>query len=595
MRKTFVWVAILMSLAVQAQVAPKVYASDSRLTMAIGMRAKIVSLADFTLQLQTATKVRFSVSRDIEDRKITAIFHDRPVRVVMKAVEDALFLQWRKSKDGYVLSLPSNVANEEQQLLDAEDRTLRAGLIDGLNYYAEIFGLPKAELDRRDAAFKQQIAALQQDTSTDTQKKSLGMQFQQFALKSTAGPAICKALEGKLPSVVDSLLAGQTVCGSTRAAYAVTPLSTEFMNQVLVKQPDAAAVIVMMRFDPALNEIQGRTVMSSTNERAGNTMFDIFQCRQLLAGSDEVKTSKLALRLSKWQEDPDRSVLDKSIVVEGRKADPPGYVSSSNRAGYTLAEHLEYIADHADIPVIGDAFRIYCSGPMYRPETTVRGYIEGLRQSKHLTRSIQLPPIGYFAARDGWLFVRHNDFWRKALNEIPESRLLPLEEVARTKKFASPEDYAKLVGSLSYLQKSGISTVDSAFKFDPSPLALAFYSLRLWSTLSADQAAATRADGLNLAQLPPTQAAMVRDEVADKMWQGRLPAPIWGPFFSPNGLAGINARLKFRVLDGESHGGTYPNGFPIPVGSREQVNFEYDLTSDVRLSDLYVIASVKSL
>jgi len=493
-----------------------------------------------------------------------------------------------------VLFLPNNIANEEQELLDAEDSTLRTGFIDGLKYYASLFGLPKVELDNRDALFKQQITNLQQDTSTDAQQKRLSLQFQQFALHSNAGPAICKALEGNLPDVVDSLLGGKTVCGSTRAAYPITKLPTEFLNQVQARFPDAAAAIVMMRFDPTQNSIQGRTLVANNDEHAGNTMFDIFRCQPLLAGSPDVKASRLTTRLRKWQENPDSGVLDKAIISDGRKEDPPGYFATASGAGYTLAEHLQYIADHADVPVIGDAFRIYCSGASYRPEPTVRKYVEGLRLSKHLSRAIQLPAVGYYAARDGWLFVRHNSFWRKAISEIPESRLLPLEEAARTKKFATTEDYAGFVGGLSYIQKTGLSSTDSAFKFDPNPLALAFYSLRLWSALSPDQTAASRGDGLNLAQVSSGQAAMVLDEFADKMWGGRLPTPIWAAFFAPKGLTGISAQLKHRVTDVEMHGGTYPNGSPIPVGWREQVDFEYDVTPEVQLTDMYVISSIKS-
>ena len=116
MRVIAVFTVVLLGGVCWGQQSSKSFLSDSRLKAPITMRLKIVSLTDFTNNLQKQTKVHFLVADDIANRKITTIFHDRPTSEVMTAVQDALFLEWKKAGDGYRLSLPLSVEREEEEL-----------------------------------------------------------------------------------------------------------------------------------------------------------------------------------------------------------------------------------------------------------------------------------------------------------------------------------------------------------------------------------------------------------------------------------------------------------------------------------------------
>jgi len=591
MRNALVLAMTLAASALHAQGSQRAYQSDARLKAPITMRAKIVSLADFTGQLQKLTKVHFDVAPDIADRKMTAIFHDRPVQEVMGAVQSAMFMQWRKAGNGYSLFLPDKAALDEQELIKAENEAIRGGLLEGLKTYAEIAGLSKDEIARREGLIKSQIDALRQDSSPEAQQKLLSLQFQRSAYHSRSGPAICKALGGDLPTIVDSMLTGKTIFGSTRLGTTAVNLPQELLDKVREEHPEGAEVIVAMRYDDAQEALVGRTTMSSSDPHRGTMGFDFFSCHPDL-GSPDVQSSKLLATLRKWPEVADSTVLDKVVSAEGPVEASPGFQSFSDSKGFTLAEHLEYIADHANIPVIGDAFRVYCSANQYRTEKTVDDYVLGLRNSKRNARSLQSPPIGYFTANKGWLFVRHESYWRRQLREIPESLLLPLEAIAQTKDFPSTSDYAALAGSLTFDQKSSISMMDSAFKFDPSPLGMAFNSLRLWSTLSADQQSAAQGAGLKLSDISPNQATIVLDGWADKMWDGKLPAPIWDTFLSKRGLVDLTPVLKYQCMDYVAPGiarRPLPPGAIAPKGPREQVLFEYDIDPGMQMNDIYVI------
>jgi len=572
------------------QMAPAVFANDARLRPPISMRAKIVSLADFTAQLQKLTKVHFSAADDIADRKITTIFHDRPAAELMGAVQNVMFMEWKKVGDGYRIFLPPKVEHEEQDMIGAESEALKNALSKALQSYAKAAKLSKDEIAQQDTILKAKIAAAQADASPDGAANLEALREDRAVLHGAGPGALCSQLAGNLSAASDELFAGETIVGSTRPEDGAVTLPANLVDGMRQYMPDALCTMVMMRLNVEQQIIEGK-VVTANSETMGGNMNSIFQYHPLAHTPADLKSSKLMARIKKWQEQADAKVLDKAIATDGPPEAKPDYF---NRfvGGFTLAEHLEYLADRSDIPVVGDAFRLYCTRPGYLGAPTVRAYLEGLKQAQ---LGLQTSPVSLFATSGGWLMARHDGFWRRQIAEIPEALLLPLESAAKTQEFPSVDDYARLAAGLTLPQTHAVEydSTHRALRFDTMPFRDCLWSLRLWATLTPAQAAQSQSGGLALTSVSPVQQRIVLDGWADKMWSGSLAAGLWANMLSPAGLANAHPILKFRNMDDNK-----PNpdqAAPRQVGAAwHRATFQYDLGQNQSIYDPFVLSPTHS-
>ena len=579
------------------QQSSKSFASDVRLKAPITMRLKIVSLADLTNELQKLTKVHFLVADDIADRKITTIFHDRPTSEVMTAVQDALFLEWKKAGGGYRLSLPISVEREEDEIKTLERETVKAGLTQAIKEYSAAASLSAEEKQRRLGEIKTQLAQLKLDPSPEGQAKTAALLQSRSVLVSMSGQALCKANSDDLGATVDSLLAGRTLCASNRPEDSVPKLPQGYLDHLLKIEPEAQAAIAMMHFNADDQTLQGESCVGGAPHR-GNSVTDFFFYRPLLDESVILKDAKLIKRMATWSQAVDAKVMDKALAKDAPVEMAPGYFSHAG-SGFTLAEHLEFLADSADIPVVADGFRALCSPSTYLTGADVKTYINNLRASMFRKGTIGPSVVGYVSSRNGWLMARHESFWRRQTIEIPESIIQPIEQAAKTKDYPTVEDYAQFAGGLTYDQANSIRDhrLMAAYRFDTFAFQDAMASFQLWATLSADQKQLAMSDGLKLINLNNDQVKVILDGWADKMWRGRLPVSQWAAFLSPRGIATVQPTLRYRAFDTSRFDGSRltaidGKGAPQPVGSfvLQQGAFTYNLGNDVQLTDPFNIS-----
>jgi len=601
MRVIAVFTVVLLGGVCWGQQSSKSFLSDSRLKAPITMRLKIVSLTDFTNNLQKQTKVHFLVADDIANRKITTIFHDRPTSEVMTAVQDALFLEWKKAGDGYRLSLPLSVEREEEEVKSMERDAVKAGLIQAIKDYSAAASLSPEEKQRRLGEIKAQLALLKLDPSPEAQTKTAELFQSRSVLVSVSGSALCKSVADDPAAAVDSLLAGRTLCASTRPDDSVPKLPQGYLDHLLKLEPEAQAAIAMMHFNADDQTLQGESCVGGAPSR-GNSVTDFFFYRPLLDESTLLKNAKLIKRMANWSQAMDAKVMDKAFAKDPPTEVPPKYFSHAG-AGFTLAEHLEFIADSADIPVVADAFRALCSPAVYLPGQDVKSYINNLQTSMYRKGTIGPLTIGYVSSRNGWLMARHERFWRRQTIEIPESLIQPLEQAAQAKDYPSVDDYSQFVAGLTYDQACSIRDhrLTTAYRFDTFPFQDAMASLQIWATLSAGQRQLATTDGLKLTGLSNDQVKIILDGWADKMWRGRLPASLWASFLSPRGIATAQPTLRYRAFDVSRFDGSRiaeidGKSGPRPVGSFlvQQGTFNYNLGSDLQLSDPFSLAKTHS-
>jgi hypothetical protein len=306
----------------------------------------------------------------------------------------------------------------------------------------------------------------------------------------------------------------------------------------------------MLRFDSERQIVQ-RKGLERHDDRGATVWMRTFLSTNV--NNDEVKSSKLLTRLSRWASDADSSVLDTVITPGEPERQPPGYFTSDSEPGFTLAEHLEYIADHSHVSVIGDAFRILCSWSLFKGAHNVREYLNSLTKARFQGRSKLPPAVGYCRTKEGWLFVRHHAYWRRLVAEIPESVLQPIEKAAHSKELLSSDDLASFVAELSDEQAAPFNREMSegdelAIQFSPLMISRAFLSLRLWARLSARQRELADGSGLVLARIDARQREVLTEFWANEIWEGQVPINLWFEVFARGGDR-LNATLKHSVAN----------------------------------------------
>jgi hypothetical protein len=176
--------------------------------------------------------------------------------------------------------------------------------------------------------------------------------------------------------------------------------------------------------------------------------------------------------------------------------------------------------------------------------------------------------------------------------EIPESVLKPIEADAQSAGYPSTDDYARFLSNLTVGEAQDLKYNPWSYvlRFDAAPIQMAYGSLKLWSTLTADEAAKARSGGLPLVELTPDQLAIVRDDWADKMWKGQLSVEEWISLSSRNGFRAANPILTCESREfgaAAADDSTTPRG-RVARGPTEQVNFTYKMSTNKQLMDLYV-------
>jgi hypothetical protein len=198
--------------------------------------------------------------------------------------------------------------------------------------------------------------------------------------------------------------------------------------------------------------------------------------------------------------------LDLKITPPTEAIPSPGYLAKA----FSMAEHLEYLAKSAGVPVIADAFRLPASYEEYMPAATVGEYVRSL-----LSQTMPETRGGYFRADHGWLLFKHARYWRQLGAEIPENLYAPIEKQATS---LGLNDYADFAAALTPLQAATFPYRPALTRFPRLPLAPGLPGLRLWGSLSPDQRQAAYGAGLPVSAMSPSQRDIYRWAVTELLW-----------------------------------------------------------------------------
>jgi len=528
------------------------------LVKTISMRLKIVPLSECMNEFQKQTGVEFDVAPNIEDRKLTVVFRDKPAQEAMAMVASTLFCKWSSEGDGYRLDLPMDVRNEENRMLDAEHNVLKERIADVVKRMTDIASHPKDELtDERDQMDKE-MAKLRQSRDPESQKLLNELRKQHSRFDYLGWWDIGAALRGS-DNAADALASGSTLFASTNPGEALPlPVSATptFTARVVVPGPDGKPVVetrtpsgcvAAIRVNPVTDELEVKTVATGVMPAAGQTTNKM----QLLnSGEAQTKLIRMPLRrrLAEWARMLDTKMLDIKPAPPATPEVSPGYAARA----LTMADQLEYLADSTGISVVADAYRVPATGEQYLTGNSVGEIVRQLRFA-----TLENVIGGTFRSENGWLLYRHPNYWRMLDSEIPESAFAPLEAKPKSGKPITLADYAEFASSLTPWQAFVFPYRAPLTRFPRLPLIKAMPALRLWASLSDGQRRIAYVSGLPLLEMDPSQKDFYRVALNELLWVGQANESFLRVLM---GDANANRDLGLFALDGQNGVGPVLSG-----------------------------------
>lgn len=511
--------------------------ADARLSKPVTLQDKASPLNRVAEELSSATGVHLTVEPRLQDRSITAICDQRPAGEVMNALQNCLFLRWTPTKEGYRLELPDTTRVEEEKASRAESDAQEQVLREAVSTLIELGGHSLVELSHEVSDNQVALARLQSDPSPDAAKKLSALQHRQDILSLRAAAVeIGPALAAEPDLALQDFLQGETFVASTRPEDRgrVAPLPKWLVdNEIALAQRNHMTpvgdigLVGRIRFMPEVDQIRFSTIVTGANEEGmGGDAYNI----DLRIFEHDLPPTALEKHLLAWSSRSDRSVLDVPIDMAANLPSEPDYFLH----GFTVADHLQYIAKAAKVPVIGDAFRLPCSYS-FPIAHTVGEYVKGF--NKHQERRFSFDP-GYVRSENGWLMYRHAHYWRELALEPPQRLLEFLETKQSSAGRLTVEDYAKFAGGLTPLQASAFSAHRPLLvRFSQDPLWAGVYALQLWATLPdrLREQALTKA-GLPALRLSPSQQQLYLESFRDLSWQDLVPTRFVNSFMPGTAL-----------------------------------------------------------
>jgi hypothetical protein len=468
--------ALMIVLGVQAQLAVSPIDAIPALGAKLSVDDAMLPLSDLTAKLESATKVRLSVSKEIADRKVGAFFTDRPASEVMRRLESTLFVEWEPDGAGLKLVLPSETKAQERSMIAADREALRKVLTSKLTAWADASREPYESEKQRIKELQGSYSDLEKDTSPSGKRRAQDALAQLIDLGGLQYSRqfwdLGSVLSNYGPDAVDTVLSGQAIAasndpmqGSVRMGPDANPTGSS---------PIPAHYLTFLFFEPASARLTVTTHSVSGSTSGGGVWFSSFDMRSDRRIGDELRKEPLYKRLEAWKKADDNPVLD-TPIASGVKLPQPWLQGT-----LTASDQLSWLSHSTGIPILCDAYRVPATYNHIIAAATVRAWLPDLG-SQEGSSQIAVNR-GVVRTEGGWLLYRPASYWRYLDSEIPERVLRPLERADA--EMPSFEEYAKFAAGLSPEQESRIDPSHIVTRFPLKPLVGNIPIMRLWQSLS---------------------------------------------------------------------------------------------------------------
>ena len=514
----WVWVLVVVSCWLQATAQPADLSQDPLLQRRITVWLKMEPLRDALRTIGKQTGVALRCQDAIAEEKVAIFVRERPAHEILTQLAGALRYAWRKDEDAYVLYVPDETRQAEEEAARAIREQRARWLRETLHAARELAAVPVQQRialretlwessEDAEKAMKPRWGVLIFWMAPQSEMRAVGDPtagdhlYEETGVYSYMLPGVAWMCLASLPERgVSALMRGEWVGFSSKPAEGIYPFPPEvrlpsFMRNAttdLTREPAAYEtephnpefVGVWVRYRPhtGLLEYRVASVRKHRHIEQGFTSDSVllyYEDRLLTlawAEGDERKTLDYWTQWATPAEELE-NLLKARLSPTVKLPPPPQY--PERVFGFTeyltTADMLEQVARLTNLPVVADAFR------------TARVLAHDLRLRLEFVVEELSSELWLRWDKSGYLLGRHQRYWERRPAEMPEAWLRPLEEKYRQRTLGL-WDYAELAGKMTQAQIDSLYLLEEPLtQFDLTPLQDCLLALRFLASLNATQ------------------------------------------------------------------------------------------------------------
>ncbi|MCC6444116.1 MAG: hypothetical protein IT210_11770 [Armatimonadetes bacterium] len=497
--------------------------TDQPLQTPLTLHLKMTPLAEFLARVSQQCAISLQADKAIADDKVTAIVKHKPAWEVLTKVSALLDLSWEKTEAGYRLYQTQEARRQEHSLRQAyqQDRRKEA----------------QERLQALMATSQTDFDVLGQEDSDSTYAYSAASDDRQqpkaftFGIRSHPPNGLPLhhylagwALRHATPGQWKRLWRGVPLIASTDPQRDLLPLpsrlhewqQTERLRQTQFLQSVHPNVKIDTRLPPPSAECLYLILRLSPDDR----WLDIvtwkdegprLHCQEATGvgltscvgrPQDSILSEHPGYgRWLQWETPPsqmlDNPALQQPLRQGNQKAgdlhlEPHGAIRA------TPSERLEWLADHSDLSIIADAFRVHSFAVQFarvrqmdhfRPPSLMVPEWDAATPAQWLEQYTRDQVDGFVRVEGDYVLFRHLHYWQLRPSEVPERLLRPLERTARQTEVLDLADFEDLATHITPAQEIALSAQSGRYHlpFDARMLDGNIPALRFWASLNSHQ------------------------------------------------------------------------------------------------------------
>lgn len=442
----------------------------------VSLRLVMRPLREAIQQIAAQTGAALGIAKAIEQYKITLIAHQQPAWQTLELLAQVYGLEWRaESAERYYLVAPEATRAQQQRQQRAQLEALQRALEERLQTYQRATATDFARLHQRIAELDAERSQLEQQQPPNWIERA-----QQLATARAQIGAAGESLPLYLLGVLSRswtreqrarLLNGQPLLASTQPLGDALPLPADTLRWLTVWNPSFAEVPLQSAQMLVRLNLQRKTLELALVARAGEQVFPFVET--------------VPLSLAEPEEPPAIEAIPETLAKQPLhfKASSPAVPSPYWGKQYTLAEQLAWLAEHTNLNIVADSFRLpVANRELSRNAPTLGTWLRDVQTQE---------PVRVRFPAEGWLMVQHQHQAELLASEIDEPTLERFE--ARAQNGLDLDDYAELAYLLTPAQQARLEQPNRyALRFDPTPLQAGIPALRFWASLTPAQRQAAR-------------------------------------------------------------------------------------------------------
>jgi len=473
---------------------------DPRLQKTVTLQLPNAPFAEILEELSKHTGVPFTIHPSLQEEKATFFVTNQPAQQILAKWFSLFGLKCEPQGRGYYLLPDPDLRRQEEEAVEWERRMVRLEAEKTLRTWSQLIRDDFAVYARRASDIEEEMDKLQQEKPPGWQDRraALAEQFAQVREVAVWHRYLAGWLYRRFSSAIwRELRQGETVWFSTAQEPGTLPLPPDALRwQAYPADTTPRSMLFGIRLDQAQREL----VFYAFTQPGDDTAEPTATVYTHPLSPDPEQKPSVQQRWERWQTPPEEfSRFRRRIENKTPSPAPPPGQS-------TAADSLCWIAQHAQMNVIADAFRV-----------PVRLVVGGDTLSEWLSRFTLQEP-GYLRIEGNWLLFRHAGYWRLKRSELPEKLVRQMEQKWATEGL-SLDDHAALAAQLTPEGVLRLRKGDSySFRFDAAPLQDAALALRFWASLTAGQKkAALGRQPIAYHSLTPVQQTLFQEAMLAKL------------------------------------------------------------------------------